>query len=510
MERKQFWKEWIKRIGAANNTIINDTLLSLGIVSITTLVSLMFEQFDFHESNIIIVFILGVLLVSKQTSGYFYGIFASVVSVLCFNFFFTEPRYTFRVYGSEYLITFPVMLIVSIITSALTTKVKRESELSLLREKRNEILYDISRNLLTTNSIDQIITTTAVNVSNISSCNVIIYMSDKNDELAEPYIYSVSDSPDIKALISVEERDAARSALKSGAVVDSKTYYIPIIGRTKPIGVIGINCGEKPFTGEQKLLFNAIAAQAALSVERELSNMKQHETHLDVESERIRSNLLRAVSHDLKTPLAGIVGSSSTLLENWDQIEDRAKTTLVSDIYDDAQWLTNSVDNILNITKIEDGRIEVRKNLEAAEEVVAEAIGRVKKYAGSRTIKTEVPDELLLIKMDAGLMKQMLVNLLDNAVKFTDENAEIKISVYKEDTYAVFEVSDNGPGIPAKDLPYIFDRFYTIDKGTSKRKGMGLGLAICKSIALAHGGGISVWNKEGGGAVFKATIPIGE
>lgn len=510
MEQKPYWSVCIQKIIASKNMITNNLFISLGIISLVTVVSLAFEHFDFHESNIIIIFILGVLLVSNQTNGYFYGIFASVTSVLAFNFFFTEPRYTFRVYGSEYLITFPVMLIVSIITSTLTTKVKRESELSSLREKRNETLYGISRNLLTTNSIDQIISTTAVNVSNICDCNVIIYMSETNGELTEPYIYSVSDMKDVKALISDKEQEKAREAIKSGSIVDSKTYYIPITGRTKSFGVIGIDCSDSPLSGEQKLLFNAVTAQAALSIERELSNMKQQESRLDAESERIRSNLLRAVSHDLKTPLTGIVGSSSTLIENWDKIEEAAKITLVTDIYDDAQWLANSVDNILNITKIEDGRIEIKKNIEAAEEVVAEAVGRIKKYAGNRVIITAVPEELLFVKMDAGLIKQLIVNLLDNAVKFTDVHSEITVSAYEEGSNAVFEISDNGPGIPDKDMPYIFERFYTIEKGTSKRKGMGLGLAICKSIALAHGGGISVWNKENGGAVFKACIPIGE
>jgi two-component system sensor histidine kinase KdpD len=510
MDRHISIKLWLKKIKKKDRTILIDIIITHGIVAISTLVSLMFAHFGFGESNIIIIFILGVLLVSNQTNGYISGIYASIISVLCFNFFFTEPYYTFRAYGREYLITFPVMLIVSIITSTMTTKVKRESELSQQREKRNEILYSISRNLLTANSIDQIISMTAVNISNISGGSVIIYMSNTKQELSDPYIYSVGESGDTSLILSENERLNAENVILSGQPAESKKYYIPITGRTKPLGVIGIEHGATLLTNEQKHLFAAVAAQASLSIERERSNKKQQESRLDVESERIRSNLLRAVSHDLKTPLASIVGSSSTLLVNWDKIDDASKMTLVSDMYDDAQWLANSVDNILNITKIEDGRIEIKKTLEPAEEVISEAVGRVKKYAGNRKITTDVSSSLPFIRMDAGLMKQLLVNLLDNAVKFTPNDAVIIVSVYTENTQAVFEVSDNGSGIPAKDLPYIFDRFYTIDKGTSKRKGMGLGLAICKSIALAHGGTITVMNKDGGGAIFRASIPIGE
>jgi two-component system sensor histidine kinase KdpD len=510
MDRKPAFLTWLKKIRKPDKSILIDIFVTHGVVAISTIVSLIFTHFGFHEANIIIIFILGVLLVSKMSSGYIYGIYASVISVLCFNFFFTEPYYTFQVYGREYLITFPVMLIVSIITSAMTTQVKRESELSQQREKRNEILYGISRNLLTANNVDQIISMTAVNISNISGGSVIIYLANTAKELSDPYIYSAGESGNTSAILSENERINAETVIQSGQPVESMIFYIPITGRSKPLGVIGIEHGTVPLTNEQKHLFAAVAAQASLSIEREMSNKKQQESRLDVESERIRSNLLRAVSHDLKTPLASLVGSSSTLLVNWDKIDDASKMTLVSDMYDDAQWLANSVDNILSLTKIEDGRIEVKKTSEPAEEVISETVGRVKKYAGNRKIYTDVPPSLPFVRMDAGLMKQLLINLLDNAVKFTSDGAEITVSAYTENTHAVFEVSDNGSGIPAKDLPYIFDRFYTIDKGTTKRKGIGLGLAICKSIAIAHGGKITVMNKDGGGAVFRATIPIGE
>lgn len=508
--------DWIRNLKKSlktmseHNKIVNDFLITFGIITMTTLISLTFEYFDFHESNIIIIYILGVLFVSRQTSGYFYGICASVLCVLSFNFFFTDPKYTFQVYGREYLITFPVMLIVSVITSTLTTKVKRESELSHQGEKRNETLYGISRNLLTTNSIDQIISTTAVNISNICSCNVIMYMLNKENKLSEPYIYSISDSIDIKSLTSADEQLRVTEAIMKGVVLESKIYYVPIIGRTKPFGAIGIDCTESALTNEQKLLLNAVSAQTALSIEREYSNLKQQETRHDMESERVRSNLLRAVSHDLKTPLTGLLGSSSTLLANWDKIDDAAKLNLISDIYEDSQWLSNSVDNILNITKIEDGRIEIKKNPEPAGDIVVEAVGRVKKYVGNRKILTELPEDLLMVSMDPVLMKQLLINLLDNAVKYTDDFSEITVKVYKENSNAVFDVSDNGSGIAEKDLPFVFDRFFSIQKGISKRKGMGLGLAICKSIAIAHGGNITAMNRKDGGAIFKTTIPIGE
>lgn len=487
----------------------NDALVMIGILALATVVSMLLTRLEFHESNVINIFILGVLLVSLRTDGYLYGICASVLSVLAFNFFFTEPLYTFRANGREYLVTFPLMLIVAVITSTLTSRVKKAAALSRLREKRNETLFRISRNLLTTGSIDQILSMTAVSAADLSGSSVMIYLTDREHGLSEPYLYSAGDGGDLKALLSEKERALALQAVREGTILESRMYYVPIVGRSAPLGVIGIDCGGGSPTEEQALMFRAIAAQAALSIERELSNARQQASRLETESERVKSNLLRAVSHDLRTPLTGVVGSSSTLLENWDKIDDAAKLSLISGIYDDAVWLSNSVENILNITRMDDGRIEVRKSLEAPEEVIAEAAARVQKYADGRTIVTRAPESLMLVEMDAGLMKQLLVNLLDNAVKFTQDGAEIRVSVCARDGFAVFEVADNGPGIAEKDLPYVFDRFYTTGAGPEKRKGMGLGLAICKSIALAHGGKISVSNAREGGAVFRVSVPIG-
>lgn len=485
-------------------------LITVGIMTVMTILSLLFRAFEFTEPNIIMLYILGVLLVSRQTDGYFYGILASILGVLTFNFFFTEPLYSLMVHSMEYPVTFSIMLIVALITSTLTTKVKREAELSKIREKRTESLYQISRNLLTTQNIDQIITTAAVNIANQFSHSVIIYATDEKGNLTEPYIYSVNDE-NVKSLLSENEREIAYEVFLSGKPKGLAAYYAPVTGRNKILGVIGVGCKEDELTHGQKVLLDAVTVQVALSIEREKISKKQQQSKMEMESERLRSNLLRAVSHDLKTPLTGIEGSASAILENWNNIDDDTKRQLLSSIYDDAQWLSHSVDNILNITQIEDGRIEVKKNMEAVEEIISETISRVQKYKGNHIINIKIPENLIMIPMDGSLIEQVLVNLIDNALKYTPNESIINVEAYIKDEKAVFEVSDNGKGISEKDMPFVFDRFYTAGiSANNTRKGIGLGLAICKSIILAHNGEISAFNGKNGGAVFKFTLPLGE
>ena len=507
---RSLWRSYLEARKSWIPEILPHFLITMGIMSLTTLLALLFKQLLFTESNIIMVYILGVLLISRQTDGYLWGICAAVLGVLSFNFFFTEPLYTFMAYSSDYPITFGVMLIVALITSTLTTRVRREAKLSKLRERRSETLYGISRNLLTARSIDQIISTAAVNIANLCASSVVFYSAAEQRKLSEPYIYTFEEDTGA-ALLEEAQRNAAHRVFDTGMAVNSDVYYLPVEGRSRVLGVIGVLNPEQKLTEEQKALVGAISVQAALSIEREIYSNRQQQSKMEMESEKIRSNLLRAVSHDLRTPLTGILGAASTLTNDWDKIDDAGKKSLVSGVYDEAVWLNRCVGNILDITRIEDGRIEVKKSPEAVEEIIGEAVAIVRKHAGRHPIDVQIPNSLMLVPMDGNLMKQVLVNLIENAVKYTPDGSAIQVAACFEGADAVFTVSDSGSGIDAKDLPYIFDRFFTTDRGQYDRhKGMGLGLAICKSIVLAHNGTITAENAETGGAVFKFTIPRGD
>jgi two-component system sensor histidine kinase KdpD len=225
----------------------------------------------------------------------------------------------------------------------------------------------------------------------------------------------------------------------------------------------------------------------------------------------MRSNLLRAISHDLRTPLTGILGASSAILENGDALDHETRTKLISNIKEDSQWLIRMVENLLSVTRINEGTMNVAKSPEAAEEIVAETISRVRKRFPDRTITVKVPDELLVVPMDGTLIEQVLINLLENAIKHTPENTAVEVNVRKSGKWAVFDVIDNGEGIPAEDLPHLFESYSRNGMASpDSSRGMGIGLSICMSIIKAHHGKMEAMNKPEGGAIFRFSLPLSE
>lgn len=494
-----------------------NSLKALAIMVLVTLLSLLFRYIGINESNIIVAYILGVLLVAKFTDGYFYGIFASVLGVLTFNFLFTEPYYNLSTYRPDYPITFSIMLVAAIITSTLTAKVKEAARGSFIREKRAQILYQISKSLLKARNLDQIAEISITNVARLFNRSVIITMVNSLGTLEEPHIYPFNNDKRISIFKSFNEEQAISMSFKTGKPVgvgtdkcfDSVAFYLPIKGQSGTLGVIGISCyDDRLLSDEQKVLLEAVITQIALAIEKELLSEQQQKSKIEVESERLKGNLLRATSHDLRTPLTGIMGSTATILENYDVLDKEVKIKLLQGVYEDASWLIHSVENILNITRIDEGRVEIEKSMEAVEEIVAEAVSRVKKLAENHIIKIDIPENLIMLPMNGTLIEQVIVNILDNAIRYTPFGSTIEIKSWNKDDTVIFEVSDNGKGITQENQSLVFDRFFSAGASNKTgRRGTGLGLAICKSIITAHGGEILVFNNSSGGATFRFELP---
>ncbi len=487
--------------------------LVAGIMALATLISMMFRNLGFHESNYIMTYNLGVVLIAYLTDGYLYSIVASLMGMLTFNYFFTVPYYTLLAYSPEYPVTFIIMLIAALIASTLTAQAKRESQRAETREKRIQILYQLEKNLLAVNSKPQLLKVAAKDISGLFDASVMICAADLNGELNMRHVEG-SDTFN-------EEREKAammetfRSGMASGAGKElfnsCWAYYLPVSGPSGVLGVIGIAFPDKYVLSEsQKMFLDTISAQIALALERERLYEKQQRTKMEVEKERLRGDLLRSVSHDLRTPLTSIMGSVGTMIENYDDLNDMVRKDFLGDVYSEAEWLSTLVENILSLTRLEGGKITLHKEMEAVEEIVAEAVSRVKKRAGQHEIEIKIPQELMMIPMDGTLIEQVLVNLLDNAIKHTPAGSSIAITVREEGSKAVFEVGDNGNGIPENDLPFIFDRYFTRPSGSAKRHSIGIGLSICKSIVETHGGIIIAQNKASGGAIFRFTLPMEE
>ena len=494
---------------------IKELLKSVLIMGITTAITLLFWKLGGSEANIIMFFILGVIVTYIVTTGHAIGIISSVVSVFLFNYFFTEPRYSFKFYDKNYLFTFIIMLIVAFIIGMLTNKIQKEAKNSVAREKRTQILYRVSKKLLSAKGTTDLVAIGIKYISRLTSRTVICYLAN-GEALAAPFIYNEKEKEKNNELLTRNEEAVAywtflngkESGTGTSTFYGSKGYYMPIKGNKKILGVIGVSCEEGILEPEQKFIFETVTSEIAIALEREIFFRKQEESTIEIERERLRSNLLRSISHDLRSPLSGIKGSISTILENGDLITEAMKKNLLESVYDDTEWLIRLVENLLSMTKVDEGKMQVKKQPEVVEEVVYEAVQRSEKYFNKNKISVNVPEDILIANMDGSLIEQVLINLIDNATKFSPKDEEININIYDKGKKVVFEVEDNGIGIKEEIRPYIFNRFFTDGgKVSDSRRGVGLGLVICKSIIEAHGGEIEAINKKQGGTIFRFNIP---
>jgi two-component system sensor histidine kinase KdpD len=493
-----------------------DTFRTVGLLSAATLLCMALQSLGMGNQNIIMVYILSVLVVSRTTEGYAYAAVDSVLSVLVFNFFFTEPYYTFNAIQPGYPVTFFIMLLVALITSALTVRVKKQAQLAVERERRTEILYEINKKLLATRGLENITALTNEYMTKLFKRSSILYTHDPGNGSEGVFKQSPSD-PDSSFLRTEEERAVAHwvfvnqkfAGAGTDTLMGAKAFYMPVSSQGKPLGVIGLSCLKGLLSQTNRLFLHMLASQFAMALERQFLSDEQRRIMVEAEKEKMRSNLLRAISHDLRTPLTCISGASSAILESGELLDKQTHDKLVRDIKEDSQWLIRMVENILSVTRIHEGTANVKKVPEAAEEIVAASVSRIRKRFPSRKISAKVPDALLVVPMDGTLIEQVLINLLENAVKHSPEDSVIGVEVKKHGNQAVFEVIDNGEGIAEQDLPYLFESYAPNRKrSVDSSRSMGIGLSICMSIIKAHRGKMEAANKKGGGAVFRFTLPL--
>lgn len=505
----------VRKLNWVNKLSAKEVIEAAFIIGIVTVIAWIFSYMGFNDTNAIMIFILGIIIVYIRTTGYLIGIISSIVVVFMFNFLFTEPRFSFEFYNKNYLTTFIMMLIVAFIVGSLTNKIQKEARNSYNREKRTQTLYMVSSKLLSGVGTSDTISIGIKYISRLINRTVIGYLPEGN-KLSTNFVYNRNKEGNKNVLLNKDEDAVAYWSYLNGkeagngtdTFYGSKGYYIPIKIQNKILGVIGVSCTQGILEPEQKFIVQTITGQIAIALDREILSGQQEDSKVEIERERLRSNLLRAISHDLRSPLAGIKGAVSTILENGKLISEKTRENLLKGIYDDTEWLIRLVENLLSMTKFDEGNMGVSKNVELVEEVVSEAVQRSSKYFKEHKIKVNVPEKIIMVPMDGNLIEQVIINLIDNAVKFSSKQSDIEIKVYENEEDVIFQVIDNGMGINEKILPNIFDRFFTNgSKISDSRRGIGLGLAICKSIIEAHGGKITAANRKEGGAVFTFNIP---
>lgn len=428
--------------------------------------SLLLNHIGIGKENTLMVFIVGVLLVSTITKGYLYGALASIISVLSFNYFFTVPLYDFHISNENDIMLMIFFMIAVLISCNLTDRFQKQLIISRKNENISKQLYILSEKLLNVSGIDQI--------------------------LIQGSQY-IEENLQLKAIASLQLKNISSSVF-------------PITGKNRRLGSIEIQTKQK-MTHDQIMIVKAAANQIGNALEREMTYLEQEKIKLAMEKEHMMNSMLKSISHDLRTPLTGIVGASQLMMKQSDLTDDEVRT-LSKDIHDQAQWLTQMVENILNMSKIESGNLMIHKNIEVIDDLIREACQHVPELE-HRHFSIESSDELMLVNVDGQLMIQVFVNLLDNAIKYTTTHDSIILSIQPIDDQVQIIVKDTGIGIQESIIDHIFDEFTTYP-GVSidSKKGIGLGLAICKAVILAHNGSIQAKNNPDKGASFIVTIPL--
>lgn len=494
-----------------------DFIITISILFLATLTAFILVEASQINDNIFGVYILAVVIISRFTNGFFWGILSSLAGVIGVNYFFTFPYFKIDFTLSGYSIIFLIMLLISIIISIMTVQIKDQALISEQKEKKTNILYEINKKLLATRGIDNIIDLTLDYLQSFYESTVIFYLEDPHSG-GKGTIKSIS--KEHEELLNTENEFFTvhlvfRNKKIAGPGTDISTkckgIYVPIVSHGEILGVVGLICKDIDFWDKENVTFlDVLVSQVALAIERQKLSDKQRNILVETEKEKMRSNLLRAISHDLRTPLTCILGSSATLLENKNHLEPITHDKLILDIHEDAKWLINMVENLLTVTRISEETATVKKSPEAVEEIISEAIMRVKKRYKDCQLDVQIPHEILFVPMDAILVEQVIINLIENSIKHSGIlTSPIQIVVTFDHTHAIFEISDDGIGLKEEDLPKIFDG-YSINenKSSDSSRGMGIGLCICKSIINAHSGTISAFNKKTGGAVFQFTLPL--
>ena len=485
------------------------------ILAACTGMGFLFSAVGLAITNVVLIYILGVMGVALTTTGYVYSLLSSFFSVVVFNFFFTEPFYSLRS-SPDYLATFAVMFTAALLSSSLTSRIKAQSIQTANKAYQTEVLLSTSQLLQKAEDRQAILEVVQRQLSRLLEHSVLCYDSD----LDAPALCAIEQDGGFEGIDLAGERHVARwvreNAKHAGRTTrmfpEARCLYMAVRSEGRVWAVIGIRADNSPPIDEyRKNLMISILDECALAVEKDHMTREKQRMEENARQESLRANLLRSISHDLRTPLTSISGNAAILMENQGQLSEASLKRLYTSIYDDAIWLNGLVENLLTITRTENGTMKLNPQTELVADTVEEALRHIDRDAAHKQIMRDLPEEMLLARMDAGLIVQVLVNLLNNAVKYTPEGARIIVGVRREDDRAMIWVEDDGQGVLPGDEDRVFDMFYTgVKRSPDSRRGIGLGLALCKSIVQAHGGEIGLENIESHGAKFWFTLPIVE
>lgn len=485
-------------------------VIALVSTALTTLVAEFLSQY-FDLSNIIMFYLLGVILVSSKY-GRGAGVLASLLSVAAFDLFFVPPRLSFTVADTQYLLTFFVMLTLSLVISNLTSNLLYQARVATHRERRSRVLYDLGKELASALTSPQIIEMSTHHLSGEFQSKVAVLLPDSHEKVrilpGEGNANASLENVDYGIAQWVYDHEE-QAGFGTNTLPSSKVLYVPLKAPMRTRGVLAI-APENPgmiFFPEQRRLFDTFASQIALALERVHYVEVAQDALISMESERLRNSLLSAISHDLRTPLTSIIGIATTLKEQA-QPED-VRLEMFEALQEQAFRMNGLMTNLLDMARLQAGKVQLNKQWQMLEEVVGGALHGMQHLLLRHHVQVNLPYDLPLLQFDAVLIERVLSNLLDNASKYTPAEAHIGLSAEVREDEVWISVADDGTGLPAGMETQIFEKFTRGEKESAK-PGVGLGLSICRAIVEAHGGKIWAKNLPDHGAVFVFSLPIGK
>lgn len=489
-----------QRTAVRNRRILMDVVVTLSMLTTATLLGTVLYGSNLSNSSIMMVYLLAVLLVAVITSHRAYSMAASVASLFLFNFFFVQPRYSLVAYEPGYPVSFLVMFLTAMIAGTLANRLKQTAFQAARTAFRTRIISETDQLLAKAGSREDILRFCAEQSAKLLGRGVVLY--EVLDGAAIPR-YAIPEDlvPQGDQTLPLTEN------LMRGQV---ENWCYPIHLQQKLYAILQVVDHDPPPELPTQNTLTSVLGECALALENEQNAREKEEAAVLAENERLRANLLRSISHDLRTPLMSIAGNAGALLTDESRYSDETRHRLYSDIYQDSLWLTDLVENLLASTRLEGGAANLRLSTELLEDIFEETAAHVHADSEHRVVTETLPD-MLMVRADSRLIVQVLVNLVGNALKYTPPGSTIRISAKRTGDTAIISVADDGPGISPEEKEHIFDMFFVGGNAASDgRRSLGLGLALCRTIVNTHGGEIWVEDNSPHGSIFSFTLPVEE
>ncbi len=493
-----------------------DLLLTLLILAAVTLIGVLLKHIGFSESHMEAFYILGVMITALFTRDVVCTVIGSVLSLALYGFFLAEPVLSFRTADPDFPLSIAIIFAASLVVGTIVAKLQEQARVSSQSAFQTKMLFDTDQMLQKAQDDNERINITAVQLMKLLNRDIIAY-PEVDGTIQKGYIATVVPDADNPVFSSEKEQAAAEWALtykkRAGATTetlsDAKCLYVGIRTNNRSYGVVGIDIDGKPLDTFEESVLMSVLGGCALAIENSRDAKEKELSAVLAKSEKLRGNLLRAISNDLQKPLISITEKTENTLTCYENLEEDTRRQVLQDISSDARWLLDHVENLQLVTQLEEGNMNFDMSYQLVDDVIKEAIGQIDTKNSEHKITAEFNDGLLFVNMDSKLIMRVIVNIVDNAVKFSPAGSEIKVTAAQnEDTISV-SIADQGTGIPDSIKPHVFDMFFTgVNKTGEGRSSIGLGLSLCKSIIDAHGGEITLKDNEPHGSIFTFTLPL--